>query len=402
MSFWKRGPEKEKLTILRPEELVSFLDSAFNNKISDLDIRALVILKDLKKDEDNFLIVCKRFLEQETKEDMEDLPGLNAASIASQKVPYIKALESILTQELRSEKEDNIFNKNKNLVEKEEDRIKQLLQINHRYRQVIIAYSAYMDPFKKAFSIMERDTKNLRYELEKLNDKVLEYKQTKDAINAFIEYRTMIDELNGRVNKGMLKEIDFPNVDGMERIISQKKQDVEKLDVEISTINSRIGKQFIVIDRSAKKYDHLKRHKNGLSDILMDPAGKLKNVEDYKEFEGMLESLEKMIEEGAIELRNKESVIKTINEIGSEDIYSEIQKIHELEEKRRETKNEINRYLFEYDRISDRKKEIAKQEKEIGNISIKIEELKKKYNSLKQEIEEFLLRYYKKNIEIKD
>ncbi len=401
MQFWKSGdanPEKVGMASLRET-----LDRQFDQKLSDFGTRAERVCSEIKKSEEFFLKVCKDFESRQTEPDVEDLPGANASTMVSQKGPYIQSFRELLASGSGAAEGSTVYEAYKKVLDEETHRRNQMLQINHRFRSVVVAYAAYMDPFKRAFSLVERNTNTLGYELEKIKPRFLEYNELKDSIDALLEYSGMISELQEGLAKGYQKGIAVPeDAQELEGVLAQKRAALRELDGKCAALHARINALFAPIDRAVKKYDHIKRQKRGLSEIVREPLRSIQSKEDWNGLEQMLDALSAMIDDKSIDLKNSHSISAQINEIKKAEVYQMIEESRKLELEKGPLKEEFGRYSLEYERTVSRKRALLEQEHQIEDINARIEGLKEKQKRLKGDIEGLFLKHYRKHIEVVD
>ena len=226
------------------------------------------------------------------------------------------------------------------------------------------------------------------------------YKDAYVKIAELVESMTLEQEL-----KKMLEERSKPKpstaaaqkTGQIENEISENSRKLDQANRKAADLRNQISGMLMPLERTAKKFDYIKNEKAKLYDYLID-INKISS--SYGEFLKMLESMEAMMRERSIELKNPEEVMEKIKEIRSRDLKSTAAELKGLESER-DSLSELSRM---YNRISLDEKDMINAEKagreRLEKLSSDLSGLGSRKKALKGEIERMFLDNYRKRIEL--
>ena len=146
MLFGRRNIEPAQQ--VRISGAATLLGQLFDSSLSGFDSRSKRIIERLDDDWRSFSKVCDDFNKGASEPDLEDLRSITRSNILMLKQNYLTALKEAVSEERWHPAHNTVYEAQKSKLDENERRIRQILQINHRFKPVIIAYSAKVDSFK--------------------------------------------------------------------------------------------------------------------------------------------------------------------------------------------------------------------------------------------------------------
>ncbi len=398
--FRRRKKEEEPPEIVGPDGLQTMLDLLFDDSMAELASRADRHITRIDAGWRSFRDACASFERVDAEPDLEDLPRSTPESIATMRYNYSKALLEAIADITDAPYGRTVYEKYMSKLGVRERILKQVLQVNYRFRPVMIAYSKRLDAFKSSFSELERGVGEFRRELDGSAAKFNEYSRISAGIG---ELHACIQD--SRSIEASLAEAQAPGkaaaeAAGQEDIGAALERDTERLrdvDSRISEARMRISGFLQPLDRVAKKYDHESQRKGKLRDYISDTA---RISADYEGFMRLLAGLESAVMEGKLDAKNPGAVADSIDSIRRNDVKAMVDGMGLLMEERMSIAAEAQAHRRQLD--SDRSAAEAESERRrrASQLSERLKDAESKKLEAKGRIERSLLDAYGKRVEI--
>lgn len=392
----KKAEPPERVEV---EGLTPLLNGLFDASLRDFSARCDRSVQRLDSDWESFRRVYESFREDGTAPDLEDLRSTTIETITQLKSNYVKALQEVHGREQAQEQHATAYERCRSSLEWNEYKRGQVLQINHRFRPVMIAYANRLDSFKRVFSEIERHLMELKAALD----------GARPGFNRYVEVRNSIDELQLHLESidGLREDVrcsaryssgnEEPVSGNAEEAVNAAAGRLREAEGRIARQRSLIAGLVKPLERAAKKYDHANPSKDGLEGYLTDP-GRISGA--YARFLEMLDSLATAMDDSTIDLKNSAEVHGMIAEIKRSNVKIMVDELSDMERERDAIAGELavhDRRLKD-DRARVEAKEARKRESE--ELSRQLEAAEGRKLELKSGIEGAFLSSYGKRIEV--
>ena len=402
--FWKKDSDPEKVALA---ELDGLANSIFEERLGNLGPRAQSEIEGLRSAATGFAEACDRFNGIDAEPYVQDLWMPNINALKSQKGNYAKALKHAIEKLDLSQKDTaNTYDKY-NGVLSEIDRVtNELLAVNANFKTVMYCFSKHLSGLKHAFSMIERHRESLRTEITKRSEAAVQHSKTSErilALNALIEeseaFRNGAEALRESISSGSSNAV-AEEESNISSSISSKVAEMSSIDAGLSMLSSQIGSLTLTLERPSRKQDHLSVRKRHLHPMMTNPEEGIKSRADSNEFTEMVRELRDNIEKNVIEVKNKDGTLNTISELLNSDIYSMLESVKSLKQKRSDVKREIGVMEGALEDVKKGKVSAAEAREEIKKMEGKAAEAEKSINPAKEALEVMFFEYYKKRITI--
>lgn len=386
---------------------MSLLESQFEGRLGNLQVRAEPLVKDLARAQLDFYRLCDDLAKLDAEPYVEDLWMPNIDSIKAKKGSYATAIRQMMSEAvLDMDMALNIYYRYSAVLLSVDNSINKILKSNATYKTVLYCYSKYMRPFKSIFSNIDVLRERLRRELNAHEKEAAEYVSLKEAISRFALHLAEIKgfEDSARSLEGMLNSksaADTQNT-GVHKDLEMHKLKLSETNRKISDLSDRISLLTMPLGRASRKLDHSSVRKRHLGEFISDPIKSISSESDYKEFRSMLQELKESVEKGIIEVKNGEELLGSVSVALDSDIYSMVKELESARQERSLIESGIGTLEAT---ISDMHKSRLNSEKLRQDLSLAEEKGRASIglkDSEKKEIERLFLAYYKKPIEILD
>jgi chaperonin cofactor prefoldin len=405
MFFGKGGGDARKV---REEDLYALLNSSFDGKLKQFGSAANSCTRELNLAKGHYERACKEFAALQEEPEIEN-PYVNyASSLKDQKNSYAATLMRILhSWDSEPGEGPNLYEQYSAMLARTNDFIKETLQSNSKFKYVLYTYGRHFNNFKRSFALLERSRDALARELDNAGGLLSEYNE----INGKLAY---LHALNGEkgVISSMIASIRDSKIGGLEvpeieeqRLAGEElahKKTLEHLKSEINALTGGINRLMSQIEKPAKKFDHMSAAKVQLESFVEDIISKIDSEESNAKFKGMLGELNKALETGTIEAKNKEKAAEAIAELMSTDLYGLVLSVKSLEERKKEEEHELNLMHDAISHIRDTKDSAARVESKLSEMQKSESDINSKIDSAKSAIEKLFLDCYKQRIKIAD
>jgi chromosome segregation ATPase len=404
MLFGKGGKDEAS-----PDQLEGLLNSSFDRKLANLEARAPNIVKELQQSKQHFSDACREFEKLQIEPEKANMWINDVSVIKSQKNFYSTALNRIIADwNLSVLDAPNVYSKYSSILSNTEEFVNEVLKANKSFNKVLFSYSRYLDSFKRSFSLIERQTDNLRTELNRNEAEILEYNNLNSKINTLIGLKEesdtinkSISALNDRISSGNVESISAEE-SNIKDGISKKQAELTNTNSEMATLRNKINSVGMPLERPARKFDHISPKKHPLYSFLADPLSNIKNESDYGEFKALISELKKEVDTGSIDAKNIARINDTITQLLNTDIYNLILQFRALDEKKSSLESEIRFAEATLSRLRNDRTSSEMAAKDIESMKKSAQEFHTRLNQSKIVVEELFLRYYNKKVSIED
>ncbi|MEM0154619.1 MAG: hypothetical protein QW814_02175 [Methanothrix sp.] len=405
MSFFSKEPKQVDLAL---DSCESYLKERFEAISSPVINKCSPILSRLASALDDFSASIEKFSRIEKDPDEEFAGRMSISFIKTQKPKYIESLNnsiSSLNEALQSIKYDTKYEDIRGVQVTYADFISRLLSINANFKGVVMGYSEEMKLFKKPFQLLEKNLKDLDYELNKFEQGFRSYIALKDEIGKAVSLK---NELHIYA-----EEPDKPMSDSNSESLEAEKSEIEgklntvkgsilNLENKYNSIRSEIELVLKPLERAARKYDHLSSKKTSLANIISSPISSIGSELSYDSFIMMLKEMGAKISDKSIKIDNATQVLDQINDALNAGIDSAIAEAKSLAEQKAELISQEKDYenrLYETRKKainieSAHRSRVAASEHRV-EISMRIE-------NAKATIEKMFMQYYNSKVHITD
>ena len=381
--------------------LGQLLDSLARDKLNRIGPKAARIVAQFDAARKEFSDACRHLAELDVEPYTEDLWNPNVNSIKKQKEIYGNILIGMSDGiSLDAGYSSNEYERYRVVRDNIEKGINDILKTNANYKSTLYSYSNYMRGMKRAFTLME----SLRDALgAELNNLVADYEIYAKIRSKIYEINSKGDEIK-RIENGVRSlensriRDDTYRIDKELEDVSGKESEKEALLSAVSKeIGNRINKIGILtapLSRAARKYDHSTIGKRSLGDFLSDPPAEIVSREAYGEFLKLLNDLERAIETGQIEVKNRQDTLASVAAIRDSDMYSAMVRLEDLRTAKTRLENDIRGMERIKEELKNGKSNIARSMREIDAMKIEKERLMESRVALGADIERECLNGY--------
>ena len=398
------GKEKEeKLGIDESEE---YLARMFDERTSSVEELGRLCAARILKARNDFAEHSSAFEELDSEPYTEDLYISNPNSIKGQKVLYARSVRHTAEKmNLDWSDEKTAYERSVALLGRADSAINEILKTNAAFRTVLYSYSNYMVEMKKDFAVMEHTVGELRKGIGRKDAEFAHFREIREEITKLkeveLERKTLDDMLKAAgsgPSEGKNKEMELRKE--LLKNLEAKNAEIEEADAHISALSERISLLSAPLEKLARKHDHLSMDKMKLGDFLEDPKSTIRSRNDYAVFGAMLGKMRENIEKERVAVKNKESVLDSIDELWKSDIYELVESEKNLMAGKLGLEAEVRIIKESVGKVDKRISHMDDEDAEMEDIKTRTEELIGFSDKLKKSIERMFLEYYKKKISI--
>ena len=405
MSFFSKEPKQVDLAL---DSCESYLKERFEALSGPVIDRCSPILGRLALALDSFGASLEKFSKMENDPDEEFTGRMSMSFIKAQKPKYIESLNnsiSSLNEALNSIKYDTKYEDIRGVQVTYADFISRLLSTNANFKGVVMGYSEEMKLFKKPFQLLEKNLKDLEYELNKFEQGFRSYIALRDEIGKAISLK---NELYISTN-----EEDKPASDSNSESIEAERSEIEsnlnaikdsiiKVESRYNSIKSDIELVLKPLERTARKYDHSSSSKTSLASIISSPISKIGNELSYASFIAMLKDMGTKVSDGSIKIENSAQILEQINDAVNAGIDSAIAEANSSMKQKAELEHQEKDYV---NKLYETRKKATTIESERRSRMSNLEhqtEIKMQIENAKATIEKMFMQYYNVKVHITD
>ncbi|MCW6160253.1 MAG: hypothetical protein LVQ95_04160 [Candidatus Micrarchaeales archaeon] len=334
MVFWARkkppqpegGGEPEKV---QQDALAGFIDALFEESISRSKPSMEKTAEKIREDEESLSAAFEDFEKSAAKPSTEY--WFEERNATMQKGNYLSALRNAVHKRLN--RQGNSYNSYLVLASNGEEVINLVMQANFRFKKVMYAYASSLGAVKKRFSDLDRDVKELRRLLELGKEKYERHMELSSLVSRLNEISARRAQLNLELaSPDAASQINDDELLSLAEGVRAADADINIVNAEIMALGNELSGYLSPLSRAARKYDHIAHNRVRLEDTITNPESTIRTKEDYANFLRMLDSLEKMLNEGSID--NVGRAAPAIASVRGAHVYELIEKMHALEARR--------------------------------------------------------------------
>ncbi len=321
----------------------------------------------------------------------EEASGINSAGFAkSQKSNYQKVLSNAVAS-LKEGLEDISAATGYERIYKAHGLyssfIHKVLSTNSTFKIVVFGYHSGISLFKKPFSIIEKQVKELEYELGRDAAHFNEYNKILTSIEAL---RTHIEELDAirwsEEHASTLQEGESSRIlseaKSHEHTIAELREQLRGMESKVRLHRSELEVLLKPMERAARKFDHNAKANSRITQYIAMPFDTSFTNSPYADFSEVLSKLRESIEKEASASDEKENALRHLNKAIEANIDAKLAVIRSEDKELDTIKSEIREQeskLSEYSRAAsdveeeNRKRIDAAQRKEHLSSEIHIE-----------------------------
>ena len=396
----KREPDRVPL-----DELESLEASLFEQKLDNLEPRAKAALDGVRAASAEFSRECDRLYELDAEPYVQDLYFPNINGIKNQKGFYAKALKHAI-ERLRLEPDGaaNIYDRYNDMLSEVDRVANEVLSVNANYKTILYCYSRHMPGMKRAFATIERNRDGLREEITKRSGTASAHSRITERITAL---RSLLDDSRAlkEGSQALSRDLSIGDKEAAARQeaeilkeISGKRSEISSISEAISKHSSDISRLTLPLERPSRKLDHIMVRKRSLHAMLADAAGSITSSTDNDEFLELIRELKKNIENGSIEVKNRDGTLETVSELLGSDMYSMVESFKALQQRRSDLERDIRVLEGVIVDIKKGKSSAEKAKEEIRRMEGMAEEMSTKVAPAKAELESMFLQHYNKSL----
>ncbi len=375
------------------------LGGLFERKLERFATKAAKISQMIAEARRDFISACDEFDRVDDKPDSDFKSWLNPGFIRSQKGAYAAALKRVFSSH-------ETFSGNLSYLRYSAElaglnsAIDEMLRINGRNRDLIIAYSKHLGRFKALQSTLESCASALGAELGKVSE---EYGEYKDAMEKLAKLREVCDEIAAlKVELGMFDGGAGGGSGGsdgtasMEAQAAKKRGELETLRDESSAITARVSSLVMPLGKAARTYDHFAMRKAKLAEMVENPMESLSSQERFMEFGKMLSELKESVETGRTQLKKPQETVSLISKIRDAKLYEELERKALVDKEMATVEDEILFLENEMRRIKSVAEDSEARTRKAVSLQNRIASLEASRETEKRSLEEHITKFYKK------
>lgn len=381
-------------------ELQPMLKKMFDESTSAVTERAKRQNKSLDSAWRAFESACSSFYNLGAEPDLEDLHRIKREEIDALKASYVNALlETVGEADIGADaKEKTRYEASMDEFRMHETRMKRLLQVNYRFKPVIIAYAKHLGGFKAASSELERGMGELKRTLDAEAGGFASYRKILDDVrelHARIEGADAL-ERTSKMSAGTGSAVAGRDAEALKGVTKEQARKLEQLAVRLAEKRMEINIIVQPLERVAKKYDHKTMQKEKLHEYLLN---KELIIERHERFAEMLKGLEGAVSDGTVDTKNREATIEKINKAmgGLRGLIDEERRI---ETERKNATADLEAQQSELNEALSAAKSELERKRKAEQLSKRVAELEAEKRDAKEKIEKEVLDTYGKRISI--
>jgi chromosome segregation ATPase len=402
MFFDKGKPES-----VSPDALEKLLNSLFDKSLAQFDDRMSELRDGTNRSISQFGHALESFERLNTEPDLDEMYGITVSHILIQKGLYTKALRHIIESvPLDDRTAPTVYERHRMNVTIAGEMMKEILQANFRFKQVLNAYANELKEFKSAYTAIEKHTGLMKDELERKEKDYVAYKRIKELIlslTAMIEDRSISMDSVAALKKELERQEGDAIGAAEEQIvasINKKAKMLSELYSKRAILTDKIVRMTRPLERAAKKLDHMSTSKFQLSPFLSDPYGTVATVSDYNEFTELLKQLETSLKDGKIDVKNANELAELARELLDIDLYSMISEFKEIKNSEASITEESEKLKAELSMIKEAGRSKGALISEIESMDKNIYNFDSEINAKCRMIEKEFEQQYNKRISI--
>jgi hypothetical protein len=405
MSFFSKEPKQVDLAL---DSCESYLKERFEALSSPVIGRCSPILGRLAMALDSFSASLEKFSKIEKDPDEEFTGRMSMSFIKAQKPKYIESVNnsiSSLNEALNSIKYDTKYEDIRGVQVTYADFISRLLSTNANFKGVVMGYSEEMKLFKKPFQLLEKNLKDLEYELNKFEQGFRSYIALRDEIGKAISLKNDLyietDDKENPAPDSNGESIEAERAE-IESKLNGIKAEIIKLESRYNSIKSDVELILKPLERTARKYDHSSSSKTSLASMLSSPISKIGNELSYANFVSMLKDMGAKVSDGSIKIENSDQISEQIKDAINAGIDSAIAEANSLTEQKSELAEQEKYYE---NKLYETRKKATTIESERRSRMSNLEhraEIKMQIENAKATIEKMFMQYYGVKVHITD
>ena len=332
MQFWGKKKEVKESAAepdaVKQDALKAFADSLFEGHISKSKLSMERAAVRIKGDEEALSAAFEDFEKSDAKPSTEY--WFEERNATMQKGNYLSALRNAMHKGLSLQGSD--YDSYLSFAKNSDEVINQVMQANFKFKKVMYAYASSLGGVRKRFSDLERDAKDLRSLLDQGKEGYEKHQELLSLISRLSDVSAKIVQARLDLASPSTAAVDDSEISALAEGAKNAGSDVEAVNAELALLGNELSSYLAPLSRAARKYDHVAHNKVLLEEIISNPSASIKTKADYSQFLQMLDSLEKMLNEGSIE--NVGKATSALAAARSAHIYELIERVHAIEEKR--------------------------------------------------------------------
>ncbi|MCL5404638.1 MAG: hypothetical protein M1125_02245 [Candidatus Marsarchaeota archaeon] len=357
-----RKPEEEREVQIG--ELEGFFREMFERESEKAVKRAEQVEPHITHGLHMFEKAAEALAEYNGEPDEEFIGRASISSAKEQKSHYTDALQKALASLAAELKDAHAGTRYETMLRKKDiytEFVSKVLSLNSSFKLAVLGYSERMGDFKKSFSVIEKNLKALESELGFGSEAFRQYESAIGHVQALLggmENIRLASMQNDYTQKDAATasssdiERDRSALEGKIREISAKISDCEK---RSKSISAEMELLLLPIERVSRKYDHSIPSKEGIGQYIADPVSKLASELSYSNFVSLLNDMRKKIEQGSIEIKNKEDVLSQISLILNTNLSDMAYQAMKLESEKAELSEQLKSYDIELHKVHAQK-----------------------------------------------
>lgn len=394
--FRKKAEPPERVGV---DALQGLLDSLFDASMAGLASRADRLLSGIEARWDSFRSVSMGFGGAGPDPDLEDLPRMSLEGITAMKSDYASAMVEAVRAGGEVNAARTLYESYMERLGRHERMLKQVLQVNYRFRPVMIAYAKQLDGFKSAFSSLERGIQELRKAVDSDAGRFNAYSRASASIQELlsgIEEEAELRRAAEEARRGGSRA-DRADIAGLGATLEGDAKRAREVDDRISDARLAVSRLLQPLDRVAKKYDHESHSREKLRDYIRSME---RISSDYGGFMEMLGKLESSVSEGKTDAKNPEGTLEDIAALRRSDLKGLIDSIAILKEERGAIEEEARAHRRQLDTGKSAAEADAARERSIERMDGEIRAVQAEEREARARIENAFLEGYGRRIEI--
>ncbi len=402
MFFRKNEPEKVALA-----EIEELAVDTFEKKAGNLEERAQSAVEGIRLAGNEFSEACAVFEALDAEPYVQNIYMPNINALKSHKSAYAKALKHAIEKlDLEPGDAATTYDRYNDILSEVDGTTNEVLGVNANFKTVMYCFSNHLGSVKRAFASFEKHRELLRSEISRRSEMALEHKKLMErifALNSRLEELETIKESIDAIREGISKKDDSTDAAQEKKIldeISEKKDEISLVNDSMSKLTGEISMLTVPLERPSRKFDHLSVRKKPLYPMIINPISNIADKTEYEEFIDLVGDMMKKIEDGSIDIKNKEGTLRVISELLNSDLFSMCSSFKSLRQKRFEMESGIRVIEGALSDMKKGKRSAESAVNEIKDLEEKKSEISKSIKPTKEAIEAMFLGYYKKQVSV--
>ena len=182
--------------------------------------------------------------------------------------------------------------------------------------------------------------------------------------------------------------------------LAAKMSELSGINSDISKLSGEVGLLTLPLERPSRKLDHLSARKRQLHHFISDPVSTIADESIYSEFRKMVAELKEAIENGTVEVKNRDEGISHASMLLNSNIYEMISALKSLRFKKSGIEGEIRTIETAMADIHGKKTDSERAMGDMKDMEEKLAEATNLRESEKVAIEKLFYSCYNKTISI--